>query len=132
MERKTKYSIRLTVVFVFLLANVLTATIAISMQYYFSKSMATQAAFSRYNHTAENTKNYLAALDSNAINTVLMLSKYANLVAKDWIDPQGGVQELFAQVMVNNPVFYAIYIGFENGDYYELINLDLHLLSVSN
>ena len=114
----------MTVVFVFVIANLFTATIAISLQYYFSQSMATESAFSRYNITAENTRNYLATLDAKAINTSLILSRYANLTTDNWINPQGDVRGLFAQAMINNPVFYAIYIGFENGDYYELINLD--------
>ncbi len=114
----------MTVVFVFVLANILTATIAISLQYYFSKSMATESASFRYNIVAQNTRNYLATLDTKAINTAIMLSKYANLVNENWINQQGDVRQLFAQSMINNPIFYAIYIGFKNGDYYELINLD--------
>jgi len=121
-NNKFRYSIRVTVVSVFIFANILTASIAIGLQYYFSKSMATESALSLYNTTAENTRNYLATLDSKAVNTSKILSKYSNLIEGGWI--KGQSRELFAQVLQNNPVFYAIYVGFDNGDLYELINLD--------
>jgi hypothetical protein len=46
-------TIRLTVVTVFLLATALTAALAIGLQYYFSQSMAKQAAADLYTTASE-------------------------------------------------------------------------------
>ena len=44
LKQKIRFSIRLTVVAVFVLATSLTALIAISLQYYFSEKMALEAS----------------------------------------------------------------------------------------
>ena len=122
---KLKYSIRFTVLTVFILANALTAGVAISLQYYFSKSMATESAFNYYDKTATQTSAYLEALDTRAIESTKFLSSYPHILDQQWIG--NATQQLFAQVMQNTPAFYAIYIGFENGDFYELVNLESSL-----
>ncbi|MDG6778535.1 transporter substrate-binding domain-containing protein [Thiomicrorhabdus sp. zzn3] len=117
-----RLSIRVTVVSVFVFATLLVASIAIGLQYHFSKKMATEAAVSQYQLSASSTKDYLASLDQKAIQTTRILSKYPHLTANNWV--HSDTRRLFAEIMQNNPVFYAIYIGFANGDFYELVNLE--------
>ncbi|ABV35263.1 metal dependent phosphohydrolase [Shewanella sediminis HAW-EB3] len=119
-----RFTIRVTVVGIFILATVLTAAFAISLQYYFSKTMAADSAVKLYNLTAENTSSYLAQVDSRAINTTQLLSKFDDLVIDGGFNPEA--QQAFSEVMRTNSLFYAIYIGMPNGDFYELINLDAH------
>lgn len=117
-----RFTIRVTVVGIFILATILTAAIAISLQYYFSKNMATDAALKLYNHTANNTSSYLTQVDNRAINITRLLSNFDDIVIDDAFNPE--VRQAFADVMEINSLFYAIYIGMPNGDFYELINLD--------
>ncbi len=49
LKQKIRFSIRLTVVAVFVLATSLTALIAISLQYYFSEKMALEASVKNFN-----------------------------------------------------------------------------------
>ncbi|MCL1146543.1 transporter substrate-binding domain-containing protein [Shewanella marinintestina] len=119
-----RYTIRVTVVGIFILATVLTAAIAIGLQYYFSKAMATDAAVTLYSHTAKNTSNYLTQVDSQAVNAVQLLSHFDELMIGGTVNVE--TRQAFAEIMRNNSLFYAIYIGMPNGDFYELINLDAH------
>ncbi|GIU19894.1 MULTISPECIES: HD domain-containing phosphohydrolase [unclassified Shewanella] len=119
-----RFTIRVTVVGIFILATILTASIAIGLQYYFSKNMATDAAVNLYNHTANNTSNYLTQVDKRAINTTHLLSNFDNIVIDGAFNPE--VRQAFADVMQINPLFYGIYVGMPNGDFYELINLNAH------
>ncbi len=120
--KRFQISIRLTVLTVFILATAFTALIAIGLQYYFSQSMATENALSKYQLTASNTRDHLTAIDDKAIQATRLLSKYPNLIEHNWINPNA--PELFTEMMKNNPLFYAIYIGFDNGNFYELVNLN--------
>ncbi|NRA84015.1 MAG: transporter substrate-binding domain-containing protein [Gammaproteobacteria bacterium] len=113
----------MTVVFVFVIANIFIASIAIGLQYYFSKSMAIESASARYSLIAQNTRDYLDTLDSQAVNTAKILSKYSNLISNGQINSLN--RELFSEVIQNYPVFFAVYIGFGNGDFYQVINLEL-------
>ncbi|WP_299805636.1 HD domain-containing phosphohydrolase [uncultured Shewanella sp.] len=117
-----RFTIRVTVVGIFILATIVTAVIAIGLQYYFSKNMATDAALKLYNHTAKNTSSYLTQVDNRAINTTRLLSNFDDIVIDGAFNPE--VRQAFADVMQINSLFYAIYIGMPNGDFYELINLD--------
>ncbi|MGS0693810.1 HD domain-containing phosphohydrolase [Shewanella sp. 0m-4] len=119
-----RFTIRVTVVGIFILATILTAAIAISLQYYFSKNMATDAAVKLYNLTAKNTSSYLTQVDNRAINTTHLLSNFDTPVIDGAFNPE--VRQAFADVMQINPLFYGIYVGMPNGDFYELINLDAH------
>jgi hypothetical protein len=54
--------------------TILTAALAIGTQYYFSKKLATQAAFSLYELSANNTRDYIASLDTQALNASKILA----------------------------------------------------------
>lgn len=121
-EKKFRFSIRLTVVSVFILATLFTTAVAIGLQYYFSRTMAIDAALSRQQLTASGTGEYLAAIDDKAVQTMRVLAKYPGLIAGETINPNA--RQVFAELMRSNPIYYAVYIGFANGDFYELVNLD--------
>lgn len=117
-----RISIRATVIGFFLVATVITASVAISLQYFFSTDMATESTLSVYQKTAASTRDYLSAVDSRATAATRILSQFTRFEGKNGISDDS--RQLFAEAMQRNPLFYAIYIGFSNGDFYELINLD--------
>ncbi|BAJ03767.1 HD domain-containing phosphohydrolase [Shewanella violacea] len=124
-KRKSKrFSIRVTLVGIFVISTAITAAIAIGLQYYFSQSMATESALKHYKLTAKNVSSYLSLVDSQAVNTTKLLSSFDNLVLGDEFNRES--YQTFAQIMRSNTLFYAIYIGMPNGNFYELINLDAH------
>lgn len=116
-------SIRFTVISIFILATMLTAAIAIGLQYYFSKSMASESALKTYSLTAHHTSDFLTQVDEKAVNTAKLLSSLSNLIDAENLDDDA--KPVFADVMRSNALFYAIYIGFPNGDYHGLINLEI-------
>lgn len=121
---RTRFSIRFTVVTAFALTMLLILSIAVSLQYYFTQKLATEAALSQFQFSAAATRDYLKRLDRQTMQTARILSKIPNMVNDNWIVPQ--TTQLFAETMQTSPLLYAIYLGFENGDFYELINLNTH------
>ncbi len=117
-----RFSIRLTVVGVFAIATILTAIIAIGLQFYFSRSMAIDSALSRYQLSASDASSYLRGIDDSAFHITRILSKYPELTRDQWVRPR--VLPLFAAMMSGNRIFYAIYIGFANGNFFEVVNLN--------
>jgi HD-GYP domain-containing protein (c-di-GMP phosphodiesterase class II)/ABC-type amino acid transport substrate-binding protein len=120
--KRVRISIRATVIGFFLFATLVTASVAISLQYFFSTSMATQTILSVYQKTAGSTRDYLSAVDSRATSAARILSQFTRFVGNNEISEDS--RQLFAEAMQRNPLFYAIYLGFENGDLYELVNLE--------
>lgn len=120
-----RYSIRIGVVAIFVIATALTASIAIGLQYYFSYQQSLAATKTLYRHTAEQTADFLEGQDRKARNVALSLARYPRLASSNGQVPASTLR-LFAQTLSLNPGLYAIYLGFDNGRFYELINLDAH------
>lgn len=121
-RKRLRFSIRLTVLCVFVVATTLTAAIAIGLQFYFSRSMAIRSALSNCQNAAEETSQYLKNIDTNAFQLVRMLTRHPELTRDGWVGP--GTLSIFSDVLKNNRIFYAIYIGFPNGNFFEVVNLD--------
>jgi HD-GYP domain-containing protein (c-di-GMP phosphodiesterase class II)/ABC-type amino acid transport substrate-binding protein len=120
--RHHKLPIRVTVVSVFILATLITAAMAVGLQYFFSKQIATNATLSQFSGLSQHASQYLQTVDDRASKVAKVLSIYPSLLEDSLSGSE--VRNVFAEFMRNNPMFYAIYIGFENGDFYELINLE--------
>ncbi|WP_297807573.1 HD domain-containing phosphohydrolase [uncultured Methylophaga sp.] len=117
-----KLTIRVTVVTVFIFATLITAALAVGLQYYFTKQIATNATLSQFSNLSKHASQYLESVDDRAAKVAKVLSIYPSLLEDSLSGNE--VRNVFAEFMRNNPMFYAIYIGFENGDFYELINLE--------
>ena len=121
-HRSARWRWRQRLALVIVAVSLISSVLVILLHYYFSRGMALNAAEERYQLATATTRDYLSSIDKRASQTVRILARHPNLMNSQWIHP--GTQELFAEVMRSNPVFYAIYIGFPNGDFYELVNLN--------
>lgn len=117
-----RISIRATVIAFFLVATIITASVAISLQYFFSTSMATESTLSVYQKMAASTRDYLTAVDGRATAATRILGQFTRFVGDNAISEDS--RQLFAEAMQRTPLYYGIYIGFANGDFYQLANLD--------
>ncbi|MDA7746424.1 hypothetical protein N8878_03735 [Psychromonas sp.] len=119
---KKTFSIRFTVVSIFIFSSILTATIAIALQYHFSQSMAHKSALKLYDFAADNGSSYFIQQDDKAANYVSLLANFTKLLETQTIHPE--TLKLFAHVLQKNEMYYSIYLGFANGDLLELVNLN--------
>lgn len=120
--RRFRVSIRTVVIAFFLLVTLATASVAISLQYYFSKTLATDATLSMYQKTAADTRNYLDQIDERASATAGILAQFTHLTKGKSITDE--TRRLYMQGMLRNPLMFSVYLSFANGDFYELVNLD--------
>ncbi len=118
----SQHTIRFTVVSIFILATIITASIAISLQYHFSQTMATESASQLFSLTSQKTQEHVLAIDKRAENVTRLFAQFADLVDGD--DVSDSAIDVFTEMLKNSNGFYAIYIGFSNGDFFEVINLD--------
>ncbi len=120
--RGLRISIRARVIAGFIISSLLIASVAIGLQYFFNKTLATDATSSVYQQTAISTRDYIAAVDSRAIAATRVIAQFPRLVEGKTI--LADTRRLFAEVMNRNAMFYAIYVGHQDGDVYELVNLE--------
>lgn len=120
--RRFRISIRSVVVAFFLFVIVVTASVAISLQYYFSKTLATESTLAMYQKTAADTRNYLDLVDERASATARILAQFTHLDQNQMITDE--TRRLYIQGMLRNPLMLGVYLSSNNGDFYEIVNLD--------
>lgn len=113
-------TIRMTVVSVFIVATLLTACIAIGLQYYFSQSMARSAAAGLYTATAQSITSELQGISAVNANVIGLLSE--NPALKD-PEREAAQLKIFTSVLQKNPLFYGIYVGRADNSFFEVVNL---------
>ncbi|MDB1123376.1 transporter substrate-binding domain-containing protein [Vibrio algarum] len=107
----------------FVFGTLITATTAISLQYIFSSHMAKDAVTAYATSFARNTQENVTELNFKASHSVEILAHNASLTQNGKIITTS-VDSLFFNLLSNNNEFYAAYIGLDNGDFYEVINLE--------
>tara|TARA_Y100000739_G_scaffold86651_1_gene73912 strand:- start:260 stop:3445 length:3186 start_codon:yes stop_codon:yes gene_type:complete len=123
LKRTVRFSIRLTVVAVFVLATSITAIIATSLQYYFSEKMALESNLQHFNMTTQSVADYLTRVNEKSENSLNMMVKNTSIVGDNFSD-KTELRNVLSEIMELNPLFYAFFMGYNNGDFYELINLE--------
>ncbi|MEZ9839469.1 HD domain-containing phosphohydrolase [Vibrio sp. 10N.261.52.C11] len=117
-----KISLRFTVGGMFLLATFLTAVVAVSLQYYFSKKMATENTLSKLTMVSQELSNYIGAVDSDAANTARLLSSVKRSISNKISKEES--RSILSEAIKDNPLFYSIYIGSSNENFFQIINLE--------
>lgn len=120
--RSWRLSFRVTVITIFLFLTLIMAVIGMALQYYFSTRLTTDSTLTLYHQAADQTRAYLASIDQST-SQILKLSAPRLGLADDLDHPQA-MRALMTTILQDHSLYYASYVGFPNGDYYELINLD--------
>ncbi len=117
-----RFTIRVTVVGLFLVVTSLTAAVAIGLQYFFSAGLAEKSALAIYQQTAASTREYLAAADARAMAETRLLAGRDDLLEDG--RPGERTRAHLAEILARNPMLYAAYVGLDGGDFFEVVNLD--------
>ncbi|QOL24934.1 transporter substrate-binding domain-containing protein [Thalassotalea sp. LPB0316] len=118
-----KITFRITLVGLCTMIASVTTIAALGLQYYFSKQLAIDASQVLTKQITQQIETSVKTMDDNASNVVSVVAKYSTLLVegnavKDKAD------SVLVDILNNNNNFYAMYYGFENGDFYEIINLE--------
>lgn len=122
--RNSTFSMKVTVISIFVLLSTLTVTLALSLHYYFSQSLAKDAAASTFNRTASSFSEKISSVDSQSTGLTKLLSQFPGIdqeISAEFLHP---ATHVMAEVLLEQDHLFAIYIGYGNGDFYELINLN--------
>ena len=121
-RRSWKISIRVTVVGMFLLVASLTAGTAIILQYHFSAGLATESALALDQRAAASMGDYLGSADRQAEAQTRLLAARSGLVESG--KPGEQARRILAEALERDRTFYAAYLGFDDGRFFEVINLE--------
>lgn len=121
-----KVSIRFTVVSLFIFATLLTAAIAIALQFYFSKKLATEYALESFSSTSDQVGEFIRGQDLTVSNIAQLLS---TIYQYSGIDTSfSNSRNIYSELLLSNPMVYSIYRANYREDFFQLINMEAHPL----
>ena len=112
--------IRPTILSIFSLIVFITLFITLGLQYYFSQKMALESIQENMEKTAFSTSSRINNID-NSINNILTVSELLTETShkpKELLNHS--LTNKFTSFMSGYSFIYAMYIGYENGDFYEI------------
>ena len=117
--------IRPTVLWVIGLIITLTSIASISFQYYFLKDLAYSSTKKIIKQINEETKEEVRNIDKSSedLASILSLSYGLGNYPKSAI--QSTLVKRFTTALKNNKYLYAVYVGYDNNSFYEIINLEI-------
>ncbi|MCW4629148.1 hypothetical protein [Marinomonas rhodophyticola] len=117
-----RFPIKILVANMFLMAIVITAGIAISLQYNASKNIAVTHMLSNMNLLSAHMRDSVHGLEKDATQTVNLL---AELIVSDL---SGATIEdktsLLSAFLRERPELYSLYIGDKQENFFQIVNLD--------
>ncbi|SIN74963.1 HD domain-containing phosphohydrolase [Halodesulfovibrio marinisediminis] len=123
MSNRHLISFRFSLLGVMIILTILSVGLVIGMQFHYGKELAMESATKAFYNTANNMEQQLLNLKRQARNTVETISFFDKLSSP----PQDGEMPALAplaKVISQNNDLYALYFAYDNGDFYELINVE--------
>uniref|UniRef100_UPI00049008E4 transporter substrate-binding domain-containing protein n=1 Tax=Psychromonas aquimarina TaxID=444919 RepID=UPI00049008E4 len=117
------FSIRSNILFIFFIITFFIALLLIGQQYYFSNRLSLAAAKTSFIHISQRVSDRIKLIDSKSATIINMAAEYPGLQDLSDYHQYYSTMNFFAKAIVENPAIYSLYVGDENGDFYQLINL---------
>ncbi len=106
---------------VFLIVGIIVTTMII-IQYYFAYELVFKLTQKRFEHLAKQAEIVVKDRDSQAREIVEILGAIPSIKNIDSLEKEKQILKLFATPIKRDNTIYAIYIGYENGNYFEVVN----------
>lgn len=118
-------SIHINILSNFLIVIGLIASSLLGLQYYFSQQMAVSAAHNSFIQSGQKITQYIQSRDILIKNMLNLTELYPNLTVPPMDPGNSETISRFALNMQRSANIYAMYIGHQNGDFFEVINMNL-------
>jgi diguanylate cyclase (GGDEF)-like protein len=112
---KKKISLKTTVLSIFFLITIIMGIIFIIQILYFAKKLSYESINIKLEGLSSDINRSIKSMDKINENIILLLNNISEPNLK-----------LYKDILENNSNLYAVYSGFKNNGFYELINLDIH------
>jgi HD-GYP domain-containing protein (c-di-GMP phosphodiesterase class II)/ABC-type amino acid transport substrate-binding protein len=117
-------SIRLNLLAYFILVVSLVAGTLIAVEYYYSNKLAHSAAQDSFRLVAKNLSTYINEQTDQHDQALTLLGAEAQLINEDISAEHPLARSMMTTLMKKSPGIFATYIGRNNDDFYQIINVE--------
>ncbi len=118
-----RITLRFNIVTNFILLILLVTTLLLGLQYYSSYKIASQAIDKTFKQVSNNTTKFMERSESFVKRTLSLISLNSDLSNNLLTANTHPILDDFVQALNNHKASTSIYIGYNNGDFYELVKL---------
>jgi len=115
--KKEQVSLKATVLSLFFFITIILVLLLISQLLYFSKKLSYESINLKLTTLVKDIQTSMTTNNKTNANVISLLSIQNSTNLK-----------FYAKILDNNPSLYAVYTGYSNGSFYEVINLNIHPL----
>lgn len=126
MKSSGKYNIKIrpTILIIFTIVVAIAVFTTLGLQYYFSKKLAIKATIDSVKHISDKTQFKVEQFDQTNYNLISLIEMFPSINEQVEEHTPHKILNKFTKAMSLEKTIYAMYIGYENGDFYEIINLN--------
>jgi HD-GYP domain-containing protein (c-di-GMP phosphodiesterase class II) len=106
---------------IFLIVGIIVA-VMITIQYYFAYELVLELTKKRFEHLAKQATVIVKESDSRAEETIAILGEIPTIKNIDTLQKERELLKIFITPIKRDNTIYAIYIGYKNGNYFEVVN----------
>lgn len=117
--------IRPTILLVIFLLIATTASISLFIQYYSSKDLAYSSTVKLIDETSEKMQENVEKFDEISHDIISLLELSKDIDTYPTISQEADIINKFTTVIKNKNFIYSLYIGYDDDNFYEIINLNL-------
>lgn len=118
-----KTTLRFNIVTNFILLILLVTTLLLGLQYYSSHKIALQAIDKTFKQVSNNTSRFIQRSENFTTKILSILALNNEISDKIHSEDINPLLDDFIEVLNSHRVAKSIYLGYENGDFYELFKL---------
>jgi len=124
-KSKSGFKISTTILFLFFLVIGIIATSTLVLQFYFAKQLAHDATQNSVKFLSDKTFHKIDEINRVSFDTISLLELSNNIEDLPQKNIHHPMLEKFVTTMQTKKYIYAMYTGYETGEFYEVINLDI-------
>ena len=117
-------TLRFNIVTNFILLILLVTTLLLGLQYYSSNKIASKAIDKSFKQTANNIVFFIESSENATKKTIKLLSFNDDISAKISTNATHPMLEDFVEVLSQYNTLQSIYVGYDDGSFYEVLNLE--------
>ena len=119
-------TLRFNIVTNFIVLILFVTTLLLGLQYYSSHQIAQKAIDKTFKQVTNNTTMFIARTESFLQKTLGILSLNNDILSSLDMNQMHPILDDLAEALKNHKFAKGIYIGYQNGDFYELLKLNKH------
>ena len=124
MFKNMTFRIRPSIFFVVMTMILFSVSVVLTMQYFSSVKLATTATKESIGHISQKTEIKLINMSDKSKDFISIIEATTGTMQQPSPDIQHELQDVFTTIMSSNDFIYAMYIGYANDDFYEIIHIN--------